>query len=100
MNSKGGYVYIMANYDRTVLYIGVTSNLHSRVYDHREGNGSLFTKKYKCKYLVFYEFIEDIESAILREKQMKKWKREWKINLITSMNPGMEDLSNKVFDMQ
>lgn len=90
MNS--GYVYILSNYKRNVFYIGVTNNLERRLAEHKESIGSKFTEKYKCKYLVYYEQFSNIEDAIRREKQLKNWHREWKINLIKSMNPDLKDL--------
>ena len=72
MNPKGGYVYLVSNKKRTVLYIGVTSNLYSRVYEHKNGNGSSFTKKYKCTDLLYYHFYPTIVEAIEQEKQLKK----------------------------
>ena len=98
--AKGGYVYIITNYSKTVLYTGVTSDLSNRIYQHRCGEGSTFTKKYNCKYLVYYEFFKDIKSAIHREKRIKKYKREWKENLIDNLNPDWEDLYNEIEDMK
>ena len=98
--SKGGYVYIVSNKSRSVLYIGVTSNLYARVYEHKSGEGSQFTRKYRCTDLIYFEFHESIESAIDREKQMKKWKREWKENLINEFNPLKRDLFNEVEEYQ
>ncbi|MEQ8478657.1 GIY-YIG nuclease family protein [Fulvivirga sp.] len=98
--AKGGYVYIMSNKTRTVLYIGVTSNLYARAYGHKNNEGSSYTMKYKCHDLVYFEFYERIESAIQREKQLKKWKREWKENLILSFNPTKKDLFDEVSDFQ
>ena len=86
----------MSNKTRSVLYIGITSNLEERVYQHKQGEGSNFTKRYKCHFLVYHEFHQDIMAAIEREKQMKKWKRQWKDNLIKSVNPGLKDLSNEI----
>ena len=100
MKAKGGYIYIMSNAHRTVLYVGVTSNLYARVYQHKFEKGSSFTSKYNCKDLMFYEFHESIEAAIKKEKQMKKWKREFKENLINSINPDWEDLFDKINEMQ
>jgi putative endonuclease len=100
MKSKGGYVYIVSNKFRTVLYIGVTNNLNTRIYHHKEGEGSSFTKKYHCSDLIFFEFFESIEEAIQREKQLKKWKREWKIELIKKQNPKMLDLWDEIDDMR
>ncbi|MDZ7606649.1 MAG: GIY-YIG nuclease family protein [Cyclobacteriaceae bacterium] len=100
MRSKGGYVYIVSNYERTVLYIGVTSNLYARIYEHRSGTGGEFTRKYNCHFLVYFEFFSLIEDAIKREKQLKKWKREWKDELIKSFNPTLIDLFSEVTEMQ
>ena len=100
MEAKGGYVYILINRSRTVLYIGVTSNLYARIYDHRTGMGSTFTKKYNCTDLVYYHFYPTIDEAILREKQPKKWKRARKNNLITSFNLMLKDLFSGVSEMK
>ena len=89
---KVGYVYIMTNVKRNVFYIGVTNDLQERVAQHKPNIGSIFTKKYKLHYLVYFERIFDIEQAIKREKQLKRWHRDWKINLIKSVNPKMLDL--------
>ena len=94
--NKGGYVYIISNIQRTVFYIGVTADLRQRIYDHKQGTGSGFCKKYKCKYLLYYEWIQDISFAIDREKQLKNWHRDWKINLIKSINPDMKDLWDEI----
>ena len=77
-----GYVYIMASERNGTLYIGVTSNLEQRVYEHREGLTDGFSKRYGCKLLIWYKEHEDIGSAIQREKTMKQWYRIWKIKLI------------------
>jgi putative endonuclease len=98
MNAKGGYVYMVSNHTRSVLYIGVTSDLYTRVYQHKNGEGSIFTKRYNCKDLVYYQLFSDTESAIKKEKQMKKWKRDWKDNLIHEFNPDKRDLFEEVFD--
>lgn len=90
---KKGYVYILANKYRTVLYIGVTSNLERRLQEHKLGDAESFTSKYNCNILVHYEEYSDISNAIAREKQLKNWKREWKEALIKELNPHMEDLS-------
>jgi putative endonuclease len=89
---KNGYVYIMSNKNRTTFYIGVTNNLQKRVLEHRSGEGSIFTSKYNLTDLVYFELIPDIEQAIKREKQLKRWHHDWKINLIKSINPDMKDL--------
>ena len=87
------YVYILSNYARTTFYIGVTSNLEVRVQEHKEGKGGVFTAKYKCHFLMWYEQYNDIRRAIEREKNLKNWHREWKINLIRELNPELKDLS-------
>ncbi|MCX7735950.1 MAG: GIY-YIG nuclease family protein [Candidatus Kapabacteria bacterium] len=90
------YVYIVTNKSNKVLYIGVTNNLIRRIYEHRNGLLDGFTKKYKCTKLVWFEETNSIYSAIEKEKQMKKWKREYKVNLINSMNPNWIDLYEKL----
>jgi len=75
-----------------VLYVGVTSDLPKRLYRHRHGYGSGFTKKYKPYKLLYYEKFEDTKEAHKREKQLKNWHREWKMNLIKSKNPEFKDL--------
>ncbi|MCK5721338.1 MAG: GIY-YIG nuclease family protein [Gammaproteobacteria bacterium] len=85
-------VYITASKKNGTLYIGVTSNLKRRIYEHKEGLADGFTKKYKVNELVYFETTNNVISAILREKQLKKWKREWKIKLIEKENPCWIDL--------
>jgi putative endonuclease len=89
---KGGFVYIMASGRNGTLYIGVTSDLIQRVWQHREGVADGFTKKHGCKTLVWFEQYADIEEAIRREKQMKEWKRLWKLRVIEQDNPEWDDL--------
>jgi putative endonuclease len=89
---KRGYVYILTNPNRTTFYIGVTSNIDRRLTQHKDGVGSRFTSKYKTKDLVYLEEFESIQPAIAREKQLKNWHRQWKIDLIRSVNPEMKDL--------
>lgn len=98
--AKGGYVYIVSNKSRSVLYIGVTSNLYTRAYQHKNGEGSVFTKLYNCTDLVYFEFYPTIVEAIEREKKLKKWKRAWKDELIKSLNPNLDDLFDQVSEMQ
>ena len=86
-------IYIMTNYLETSLYIGVTSNLQKRVWEHKNKVVKGFTEKYNVNKLVYYELIDSIETAINREKQLKRWHREWKINLIKEMNPEFKGLS-------
>jgi putative endonuclease len=76
-----------------ILYIGVTNNLERRVLEHKNGLVEGFTKKYHCKKLLYFEEYGDIQEAIRREKQLKNWRREWKINLIRTSNPHFRDLS-------
>jgi len=87
-------VYIITNRGNTVLYIGVTNNLKRRVYEHRHKLIEGFTKKYNVVKLVYYEAFKTIDDAIKREKQIKNWKREWKIELIEKVNPKWKDLSD------
>ncbi|OGC01217.1 hypothetical protein A2V82_08805 [candidate division KSB1 bacterium RBG_16_48_16] len=89
---KQYYVYIMASKRNGTLYIGVTNDLVRRVYEHKNKLVKGFTAKYNVNQLVYFESTPEIESAILREKQLKKWKRKWKLELIEKMNPGWKDL--------
>ena len=86
------YIYILASRKRGTLYIGVTRDLIKRVYEHKSGFVAGFTKQYDVKLLVWYQHCESIISAIQREKQMKAWKRDWKIELIETTNPYWHDL--------
>jgi len=85
-------VYILASTKNGTLYVGTTSNLVKRVYEHKNNLGSRFTQTYSVHNLVYYETTDDVMSAITREKQLKKWKRNWKINLIQKQNPEWRDL--------
>jgi len=89
---KNAYVYIITNKGRSTFYIGVTNDLWRRIADHNNGIGSKFVRKYKLFDLIYYEYFSDIRYAIKREKQLKNWHREWKINLIKTMNPRFRDL--------
>jgi putative endonuclease len=89
---KPGYVYILASDRNGTLYIGVTSDLVKRVWEHRNSVVDGFTKKYGCKLLVWYEAHGDLQEARYRELQMKKWKRIWKLSEIEQMNPDWQDL--------
>ncbi|MFT6872637.1 MAG: putative endonuclease [Roseivirga sp.] len=91
--AAGGSTYAMSNPTRTVLYIGVTSDLISRVIQHKTGQGSQFTQKYHCTDLVYHEEFSFIEEAISHEKQLKNWHKEWKWNLIREFNPKLIDLA-------
>ena len=94
---KDYYIYILTNTNNNVFYIGVTNNLERRVLEHKTGIIEGFTKKYKVHKLVYFEVCGNINDAIAREKQLKNWHREWKINLILRNNPNMKDLYD---DMQ
>ena len=89
---KPGFVYIMASGRNGTLYIGVTSDLTKRVWEHRNGVVAGFTRRYRCKMLVWFEAHDDIQQARLRELQMKKWKRLWKLSAIEALNPEWRDL--------
>jgi len=86
------YLYILASVKNGTLYIGVTNNLLIRVSEHKNDSTDGFTKKYKVHKLVYYEEINDVKVAIQREKQIKKWERQWKINLIEKNNLEWKDL--------
>jgi putative endonuclease len=94
--SKQYYVYIMANVRNTVLYVGVTNDLVRRIYEHKEKLVGGFTKKYNIVKLVYYEVFEDIENAILREKQIKAGSRQKKVHLINSTNKEWRDLYDEL----
>ena len=87
------FVYILSNWNDSVLYIGVTSDLPRRLYEHRNNLVDGFTKQYNVHKLVYYEYTNDVYSAISREKQLKGWRRSKKDALITKMNPDWHDLS-------
>lgn len=89
---KTGYVYILASRRNGTLYIGVTSDLERRLWEHQKGQFSGFTKKYHVKHLVYSEEFSSINEAIAREKVMKKWRRAWKLELIENTNPQWCDL--------
>jgi putative endonuclease len=91
--TKNYYIYILTNLKNTVFYIGVTNNLEKRTHQHKNKQLDGFSKKYNLDKLVYYEVVENSYSAIRREKQLKNWHRDWKINLIKSKNPIFIDLS-------
>ena len=95
MNS--GFVYIITNPSRTVFYVGVTNNLLRRVFEHKSKIVEGFTDKYNCVIVVYYEYYETIKEAIRREKQLKSWKREWKLRLIKKMNPELLDFWEDIY---
>ena len=90
------FTYILASKRNGTLYVGVTSNLIKRVWEHKNELVDGFTKKYQIKTLVYFESCSSIEEAIKREKQLKKWKRDWKINLIEKENPLWKDLYGEI----
>lgn len=92
MREKLYYVYILTNFRKTVLYIGFTGNLVQRMEQYKTFEVEGFTKKYKTDRLIYFEAFEDVHDARTREKALKKWKRAWKEELITKMNPNWEDV--------
>ncbi|MEC3950332.1 GIY-YIG nuclease family protein [Sphingobium sp. HWE2-09] len=90
--TKPGYVYLMASGQNGTLYLGVTSDLIQRVWQHRNGFGGAFSAQYGCRFLVWFEAHDDIQEARLRELRIKKWERAWKLRLIEEMNPQWRDL--------
>jgi putative endonuclease len=93
---RGGWVYIMTNKRDGVLYVGVTAYLAARVHQHRTDRGAAFCRRYGLKTLVLVEQYDTIEEAITREKQIKAWRREWKVALIEAMNPDWSDLFDRI----
>ena len=93
---RGGWVYIMANRYRGTIYTGVTSDLATRIHQHRTGAGSDFCVQYGLDRIVWAEFIEPIDLAIAHEKRLKRWRREWKFELIEESNPDWCDLFDEL----
>lgn len=93
MTKRKYFVYIITNFAKTTFYIGVTNNIERRMFEHKQELVNGFSKKYKLKKLVYLEEYVDIRDALEREKQLKNWHREWKINLIKTINPELKDLS-------
>jgi putative endonuclease len=96
MSMKVGFVDIITKKHNTTLYTGVTVDLKQRIYEHKTGKGSLFTSKYNLNKLVWFDEYPSIEEAIQREKQIKKWKRAWKDEMIREMNPDFKDLYDEI----
>ena len=96
--SKTYAVYILTNYNQTTFYVGVTGNLQKRIWEHKNKLAEGFTKKYNVDRLVYYEVTENVETALNREKQLKRWHRDWKINLIREFNPEFKDLYESLQD--
>ncbi len=90
-------VYIMASKRNGTLYTGVTGDLPARVWQHKNGEEKGFVREYGVTMLAYFELCDDIHAAILREKQIKKWRRAWKLELIEGLNPGWRDLSADIF---
>lgn len=95
---KNFYVYILTNYNETTFYIGVTSDLLRRIDEHKKKIKEGFSSKYNLLKLVYYEVTNSSIDAIAREKQLKRWHRQWKINLIKEFNPNFDDLSSQWLD--
>lgn len=93
---KHFYVYILSSKRNGTLYTGVTSNLAQRVWQHKQNMVEGFTKKYNVTFLVYYEVHGNAESAIIREKRIKKWRRSWKLKLIEGKNPQWKDLFKEI----
>ena len=87
------YVYFLTNKYNKVIYTGSTNNIYDRVYEHKEKFNKGFTYKYNCNKLVYYEVFDSMDDAVYRERQLKRYKRKWKENLINSMNPNWRDLA-------
>jgi putative endonuclease len=92
-NSRTYYVYLLTNWNNQVMYLGVTNDLERRVYEHQNKLVEGFTKRYNVSKLVYYEMTTDVESALTREKEIKKWRREKKNRLVNELNPEWRDLS-------
>lgn len=90
------YVYLITNWNNNVIYTGVTNNLTRRVYEHKNKLTEGFSKKYNINKLVYFEQTNDVSAAIAREKEIKKWRREKKNNLVNSANPEWKDLSKEL----
>jgi putative endonuclease len=87
-----GFIYILTNKNQTVLYVGATKNLKNRIDKHIDGTGAIFTKKYNVTILVYFEEFDQYEDAFKREKQLKNWHKDWKLNLVKRSNPELNDL--------
>jgi putative endonuclease len=94
---KQGFMYIVGNNQLTI-YIGATSNLKQRIYQHKKNTIKGFSDKYKLHKLLYFESFNNIKEAFIREKQLKNWHRDWKINLIKSRNPKLQDLYEEIMD--
>ena len=90
------WIYILTNDNKTVLYIGMTNSLSRRLYQHRSGETEGFAATYQCRRLIYYEHYRNVDEAIARETQLKKWRRSKKVALIERMNPRWDDLGREV----
>jgi putative endonuclease len=95
---KEAFIYIITNYEKTTLYIGVTNDIERRILEHKIGQGSGFSSRYKLKHLMYFEEHTTIKDAIEREKQLKNWHKDWKWNLIKEENPQLLDLAADWYD--
>jgi len=98
MRDHNYFVYFVTNKNKTVLYIGVTNDLQRRVYEHEHGLIAGFTQKYNCHFLIYYEHFQDINDAISREKELKKWRRDKKENLINEFNMDWKFLNSEIYE--
>lgn len=96
MNTKQYYVYILTKARNSTFYVGMTSDLPKRIWEHKNEAADSFTKEHDIKTLVYYEIFDDPETAIRREKRLKKWNRAWKMKVIEEMNPNWRDLYNNI----
>jgi len=97
MRGHNYFVNIVTNKNKSVLYIGVTNDLQRRTYEHENGLIQGFTKKYNCNFLIYYEHFQQVEDAISREKEIKKWRREKKENIIKAFNPDWKFLNEEIY---
>jgi putative endonuclease len=95
-NMNQSYIYILSSKRNGTLYVGVTSDLIKRIYEHKQDLINGFTKQYQVHMLVYYEVHNDMVEAITREKQIKKWNRQWKLRLVEEMNPDWNDLYDEI----
>jgi putative endonuclease len=100
MKSHNYYVYILTNFTNTTFYIGVTNNLERRILEHKQEVVKGFSKKYHLSKLIYYEEFPSIGDAISREKQLKNWHHDWKLNLIKNVNPKLFDLHTSLEDAE
>ena len=95
MRDRQYYIYILTNWNDSAMYVGMTNDLQRRIYEHKNKLVAGFTQKYGISKLVHYETTNDVQAAIAREKEIKKWRRDKKNNLVMQHNPSLEDLSLK-----